>query len=136
MTNTNLLDQPIHTAVDLQLFWRKLMNPLGFAQRRLYFVFLDDQRRALNQLHQIDDLPEHADDEFADALMAVFSHFTDHFDFALLLARPGGHPMDDTDRAWARALVAAGSRGDIRLEPLHLANDNSVLPFASDDLIG
>lgn len=136
MTNTELLDRPIPTDIDLHQYWLELMSPLGFAQRRLYFIFLDHERRALRQLHEIDDLPAPPDHEFSDALMAVLTHFSEHFAFALLLARPGRHPMDANDRAWARALVAASNRAGVSLEPIHLANSDSLVPFTGDDLSG
>lgn len=134
--NTELLDQPIRTDLDLRQYWIELMSPLGFSQRRLYFIFLDHQRRAIRQLHEIDDLPETPDAEFADAPMAILSHFADSFSFALLLARPGRQPMDANDRAWARTLIAAGRRAGIELRRLHFANHDELVPFAPDDLIG
>lgn len=133
--NTELLDQPIHNDLDLHQYWLELMSPLGFSQRRLYFVFLDHERRVVPQLHEIDDLPASPNHEFADALMAILNHFSATFSFALLLARPGHQPMDANDRAWARALLAAGERSGIHLGRLHLANSNSLVPFAPDDLV-
>lgn len=134
--DTNLLDKPIHTAIDLHQYWLELMGPLGFSERLVYFTFLDHERRAVPQLHEIGELPEAADEDFLDGLMTVFTHFSGHFAFALLLARPGCHPMDSADRAWARALIAAGRRHGIPLEPIHLATDDCLVPFAGDDLIG
>lgn len=133
--NTELLDRPILTDIDLHQYWPELMNPLGFAQRRLYFIFLDHERRAIRQLHEIDELPLPPDHEFSDALMAMLAHFADSFTFALLLTRPGHQPMDANDRAWARALLAAAERKGIALAPLHFANSDHLAPFAGDDLV-
>lgn len=135
MKNTELLDKPIHTDVDLLQYWLELMSPLGFSSRRLYFVFLDHERRAVRQLHEINELPVSPDREFLDAFMSVLAHFAESFVFALLLTRPGRHPMDAHDKTWARELVAAGGRAGLRLEPIHLANDACLVPFAGDDLM-
>lgn len=134
MKNRTLLEQPIRTAIELHQYWRELMKPLGFSQRRLYFVFLDHERRAVPQIHEISDIPARPDREFLDSLMSILDHFSDSFAFALLLARPGDHSMDAQDRAWARELVAASRRAGIALEPIHLANDLDLVPFAGDDL--
>lgn len=134
MKNTELLDRPIQTDLDLHQYWLELMSPLGFSQARLYFVFLDHERRAVRQLHEISDLPTTPDREFLDAFMSILARFAQSFAFALLLARPGGHPMDAHDRVWARELVAAGGRAGIQLEPIHLANSDQLVPFTGDDL--
>ena len=133
--NTELLDKPIHTDLDLHRYWLELMNPLGFSGRRLYMVFLDHQRRAMPQLHEIDELPAPPDHEFAAALSTMLAHFADSFSFALLLARPGRQPMDANDRAWARALIRAGESAGLQLAPLHFANDVYLVPFTGDDLV-
>ncbi len=136
MKKTELLDRPIHTDIDLHQYWLELMSPLGFARRCLYFVFLDHERRAVRQLHEIDDLPVKPDREFLDAFMAILAHFAESFAFALLLARPGQHPMDAHDREWARELLTASGRAGIRLEPIHFANSDYLAPFGGDDLVG
>ena len=136
MKNTALRDRPVHTEIDLHQYWLELMRPLGFTQRRLYFVFLDHERRVVPQIHEISEIPARPDQEFLDSLLQVFAHFSHSFAFALLLTRPGEHPMDSDDRAWARGLIDAGQRAGIPLEPIHLATDTSLVPFAGDDLVG
>jgi len=136
MTNTELLDRPLRTDIELHQYWLELMSPLGFAEWRLYLIFLDRERRAIRQLHEIGDLPTLPDRGFADSLMAVLTHFAEYFSFALLLARPGNEPMDANDRAWARTLLAAANRSGIGLEPMHLANNDRLVPFTGDDLAG
>lgn len=136
MKNTELLDRPIPTDIDLHQYWLELMSPLGFASRRLYFIFLDHERRAVRQLHEISDLPVNPDREFLDAFMAILAHFAESFAFALLLVRPGSHPMDTHDRLWARELLTASSRAGIQLETIHFANSDYLAPFGGDDLVG
>ncbi|MCW5952013.1 MAG: hypothetical protein KIT69_07125 [Propionibacteriaceae bacterium] len=136
MKNTELLDKPIHPDMDLHQYWLELMSPLGFSHCRLYFVFLDRERRAVRQLHEISDLPVTPDHDFLDAFMSILAHFAESFAFALLLTRPGHHPMDPHDKTWARELVAASGRAGIQLEPIYFANDDCLVPFAGDDLVG
>jgi hypothetical protein len=133
--NSDLLARPIHTAADLYRCWQEQMSPLGFTERRLYLVFLDDERRALPELHEISGVPVRPTTEDADALLRMLAHFRDQLAIAILLARPGRHPMDADDRAWALALVEAARRFEMPLEPLHLATDCALVPFAGDDLV-
>lgn len=133
--NAELLSRPILNATDLHRYWQELMNPLGFTRRRLYFVFIGGHGHAVHQLHEISDIPVRPTAEDADALMGVLSHFMDEFRVAVLLTRPGRHPMDEDDRVWARELVEGSHRVGVQLEPLHFANDCSLVPFAGDDLV-
>jgi len=55
---------------------------------------------------------------------------------AILLTRPGRDPMNSDDRSWARGLVAAAVTLGIPMHPVHFANDESLLVFAADDLVG
>lgn len=129
--NSDPLAQPILTDADLHRYWQELMSPLGFTKRRLYLVFLDAERRALRELHEISGIPVRPTPDDADALMRMLAHFSDDFRFAILLTRPGRHSMDDDDRAWARELVDASHRFGISLEPIHFANDRELVPFAA-----
>jgi hypothetical protein len=128
--NTELLSRPILTDADLYRFWTELMNPLGFTRRRLYFVLLDEERRVLRTLHEVDDIPARPTEEGVEGLMTALALVGDDFGIAILLARPGHHPMDADDRAWASGLVDASERFGISLEPIHLANDGCLVPFA------
>ncbi|MGC3993314.1 MAG: hypothetical protein QM779_04165 [Propionicimonas sp.] len=133
--NSDLLERPILTPTDLYQYWQELMHPLGFTERRLYIVFLDADRRAVPVLHEISGVPLHPTSEDAESLLALLAHFGDEFAFAILLARPGDNHMNDDDRAWPRLLAEASARFEVELEPLHLATDSALLPFAPDDLV-
>lgn len=133
--NSDLLISPILTAADLHRYWQELMSPLGFTERRLYFMFLDEERRAVPQLHEISGVPVHPTTADVDSLLTVLAHFSEQFAIAILLARPGRHPMDADDRAWALSLVEASRRFEVSLEPIHLATDGALVPFAGDDLV-
>lgn len=132
--NAELLSRPILNATDLHRYWQELMNPLGFTERRLYFIFIESDRRAVHQLHEISGIPVRPTADDADALVRMLAHFTE-FEIAILLTRPGRHAMAADDRAWARELLEASHRVGIRLAPLHFANDCSLTPFSGDDLV-
>ena len=54
---------------------------------------------------------------------------------AVLLSRPGEGPLRASDRRWGRALLASARRFEVPLAPLHLANDEAVVPLTGDDLL-
>ena len=54
---------------------------------------------------------------------------------AFLRSRPGGGTPTSADRAWARALYAAGRRSGTLLDVVHLAHDHDVMPLPMDDLL-
>lgn len=138
MTDNTPFDTPIHNAQELHERWQGLMRPLGFSRRYLYFALIDRDRRMVPQLHEVSDFPIEAHPQGAAQLMEIFRHLTSpedpEFSIALLIARPGRGPMDAADRAWARELVAAAGRARVPLEPIHLATDATLVPFAGDDL--
>lgn len=134
--NNDLLAKPIFTASDLHRYWQELMSPLGFTGRRLYFFFLDEERHALRTLHEVSEIPARPTTEGVEGLISALSLLDGDFGIAILLARPGSQPMDDDDRAWARGLAEAARSLGVPLEPMHLATDRYLVPFAGDDLIG
>ncbi len=116
------------------------MGELGFSQRLLWFGFLTADGWMAPHLHQVDDLPPQPIAPLAANLIAICRRVLDEvFDpagsVAFLLSRPGSATMTDDDRAWARALAAEATRGEVRLQPIHLATDEAVRVFAADDLI-
>ena len=131
---------PIRSAEDMYRRWRALMGELGFSERLLWYTLISVDGRQAPLLSQVADLPLRPDELVVDNLMWICGQIlrsTDHPDgsVALLLSRPGSAHMTDSDRAWARALTAAGSRAELRLQPIHLANDEALKVFAPDDLI-
>ena len=56
--------------------------------------------------------------------------------WALLLSRPGAHPTDEADRAWAGALYATVRSRSIAHDTIHLASDTEIMPVPLDDVTG
>lgn len=54
---------------------------------------------------------------------------------AILLSRPGGEPMTDDDRSWARTLSRSARARGVSLWPVHLATDAELVVFAPDDMV-
>ena len=129
---------PLRTQADLHWFWRAMMGELGFGGRRLWVVFLDADDRPTPLVMPIEDLPEQPEARFIDALMAVCRQVRDEHGLgrvAVLLSRPGEAQVRATDRAWGRQLLAAAQRSGVPFAPLHLANDQILVPLAGDDLL-
>jgi hypothetical protein len=130
---------PLRTQADLHHHWRGLMGPLGFTFRRLWLLFLEPDDRVVPHITEIDDIPEEPRAEDVDSLMAMCAHVqqADRIGrVAILLSRPGRGALCASDRRWGRALLASARRTGVRLAPLHLANDEVLVPLTGDDLIG
>lgn len=125
----------VRTQADLEQVWRRLMSPLGFSTYTLWMVVIQDDR-PIPQIMEIVEASEAPEDDDVEAFARVLEHLASpDLRFAFLRSRPGGGRPDATDRAWARALYAAGRRGGAVLDVVHLAHDHDVLPIAVDDLL-
>ena len=132
---------PMRTQAELHHHWRGLMGPLGFTFRRLWLLFLEPDDRPIPHITEIDEVPEEPRVPEVDSLMAICAH-AQQIDalgrasrVAVLLSRPGRGGLSASDRRWGRALVESAARYGVRLAPLHVANDEVVLPLAGDDLV-
>ena len=54
---------------------------------------------------------------------------------AVLLSRPGDGAVRPSDRRWGRALLDGARRAGIPFAPVHLANDDVLVPLTGDDLL-
>lgn len=129
---------PVHTAEDLYQCWRVLMGPLGFSRRSLWLGFIDEDGRMNPALTQIEDVPEGTTVEMCFPLVEMCRHALGDSEgrtVAILLTRPGRHPMNSDDRSWARSLLMAAAELGVAMHPVHFANDNTLLVFAADDLL-
>lgn len=126
----------IRTQSDLEAVWRHLMGPWGFGGRSIWLLRIESDGTVLPHVVEIAECDGLPDDELVDGLAGVLRTL-DGDDpggsFAFLLSRPGGH-VDDTDRAWGRFLLRAGLLADVRLEMVHLATDERVVPLPPDEL--
>ena len=131
---------PVHTAADMHRQWRTLMGEWGFAERTLWFTFIAADGEVVKVLQQIAQIPHKPDARTLDSVVYVCNEFLvssaiEDGSAAFLLSRPGSAQFTSSDRAWARGLADAAKRGDLRIQPIHLATDDDVRVFAADDLI-
>ncbi|HEY0237440.1 MAG TPA: hypothetical protein VGC37_02230 [Friedmanniella sp.] len=129
---------PLRTQADLHRQWRAMMGPLGFGGRRLWLLFLEPDDRPTELLLQIDDVPEDPRDGETDSLLRLCREVLRDQDLgrvAVLLSRPGERAVRPSDRRWGRALLDSARRLDVPLAPVHLANDEVVVPLTGDDLL-
>lgn len=127
----------IHTQADLEDAWRHLMRPLGFDQRSLWLMLIDEDDRPLPQLTEVADLPDRPsgwEGRRVGHFLAMLSSSMPECRFAFLLTRPGRGGPDDADRAWAELLYDAAREAATACEVVHLANDDTVAPIPLDDL--
>jgi hypothetical protein len=125
----------IRSQADLERMWRRLMTPLGFSGCSLWMVMVEDDR-PVPKIMQITELPDSPEDRETEALARVLALVAaPGTRFAFLRSRPGGGRPTPGDRAWALALYDAGRRAGARLDVVHLAHDQDVLPLAMDDLV-
>lgn len=125
----------IRTQADLELLWRRLMSPLGFSGHTLWMVVIEADR-PVPQVMEIVDASDTPEDDDVTAFARVLEHLASpDTRFAFLRTRPGGGRADALDRAWARALHAAGRRSGAAIDTVHLAHDHDVLPIVLDDLL-
>jgi hypothetical protein len=79
--------------------------------RRMWLLLLDDERRQLPLLPQIDGFPVSPDAATPSALRTLLDRLGEHAaHVAIVLERPGGAEPEPDDLAWADA-IARASRG-------------------------
>ncbi len=128
---------PVHTQADLWRHWRALMGPLGFSERLLWVILLTAEGRVTPVVQQVEDLPRLPDPGLLDPLMSVIGQVCGELGegtAAVLLSRPGGAGITPAGRTWAQQLSDAAAAADVRLWPVHLANDDELVTLSPDDL--
>src|SRR5688572_29061921 len=127
----------IRSQADLEKAWRRLIRPLGFHRRSVWLLLIDGDDRPTPVMTEVTDLPEAPDAEATDGFGHVLGDLLEHVDpagrWALLLSRPGAHPTDEADRAWAGALYATVRSRGIAHDTIHLATDTEIMPVPLDD---
>lgn len=133
-----MIPRNIHTESDVTDFWKAAMGELGFADTRLYFVLIAEDGEIMPVVNCMDDNPDEPDDDLVTNLGETLAMFVAQFvpggSVALLWARPGGGPMDDTDRTWAREITNGLRRHHVESWPFHFANDHYLRIIAADDI--
>jgi hypothetical protein len=130
----------IRSQAELTEAWRHLIRPLGFHRRSVWLLLIDADDRPTPVVTEVTDLPDAPDAEATDGFGHVLSDLLQHLDpagrWALLLSRPGAHPTDEMDRAWAGALYDTVRSRSIRHDTIHLATDSEIMPVPLDDVTG
>jgi hypothetical protein len=125
----------LRTQSDIEAMWRRLMTPLGFRSCSLWMVVIEGEH-PVPKVMEFAEMPTAPEEGDVEALAGVLAHLgAPETRLAFLRSRPGGGRPDASDRAWARALYAAGRLAGTRLEVVHLAHDRDVLPLTADDLM-
>ena len=111
--------------------------PLGFSERLLWVILLTAEGRVTPVVLQVEDLPRLPDPGLLDPLMSVIGQVCGELGegtAAVLLSRPGGAGITPAERTWAQQLSDAAAAADVRLWPVHLANDDELVTLSPDDL--
>jgi hypothetical protein len=127
----------IRTQAELELAWRHLMEPLGFAARSLWLMVIDDDDRPIPHLTELTDLTEMPDSRSAGdlaELVRIVSEALPQARLAFLLSRPDTGPPESPDRAWAAVLYDAARGAGAVCAVVHLATDDGVTPIPWDAL--
>ena len=129
---------PIKTQDDLCQFWRSLMGPLGFGQRRLWAVLIDREGCVSPGIIQVENCPLIADRlmlrHLTRSIVRAMGDDAGRHSVAFLWSRPGAAATKHTDIAWAMAIHEAVKKAMIPTWPVHLANDHDLRVFAPDEL--
>lgn len=129
----------LHTQADVEHAWRMLVQPLGWSERRLWFMLVGADGVPLPLMSEVDALPADIDDDAVRDMVWLWRMLLDEFApegrVALLLCRPGtGAPTCD-DRALASVLYDACRAGGVPTEVVHLATDVAFHPLPADEVM-
>lgn len=131
---------PIRTLRDLHARWRDVLGELGFADRKLWVIFIETDGSMFPHIVQVAEVPAYPTPSNLDSLIEICGRELEMLgegsSVAMLLSRPGHDALTDSDRAWGAGIAAAARSQGVRAHPMHLANDEAVRVIAPDDLIG
>lgn len=129
----------LRTQADVECAWRSLIHPLGWPERRLWFMFVGSDGVPLPMVSELRELPDAIDRASADNDVWAWRAVLDEFDpggrVALLLCRPGAGVPTVEDRLLATTLYDACRAAGLATEVIHLATDADFYPLPADDLI-
>lgn len=129
---------PVRSLNDLDRHWRSIKGQWGFAERQLFCQVFDAEGGLLPQIINITECPPLPDrlllDNLLEIMTDVLTDVAPGGSFAAMFARPGDGQLREPDRAWARALTAAGAKAPIEVWPVFLATDVGVRIASPDDL--
>lgn len=134
---TSAPEKVITNDTQLREHWVSIMGEQVFEKRSLWLIFVEHDQRVAPVVVPIDDVPVEPDDDTMAQVATFVSRAREQLGVAsipMLLSRPGGAVMADSDRRWARALTSA-FRDQQPQWPIHLATHQRVQVFAPDDLV-
>jgi hypothetical protein len=136
MTSTDLPD--VHSSADLELAWRRLIEPLGFSSRQIFAIMLDRDGRVHPSIVNVTDCPAAPDGQMlvhlARSLRTVLDEADPDGSFAVLWARPTHAGTRASDIQWVRAITAVARVHSLGDWPIHTADDSVLRVMAPDDL--
>ncbi len=125
----------LRTQADVEAAWRHLINPLGWPEPRLWFMFIGADGVPFPQLCQIEEMPAEVGADGATSVATMMSELADDLGFdrvAFLLCRPGGGSPHPSDLKNAADLYAACGAAAVPVEVIHLATDKDFWPIPLD----
>lgn len=126
---------------DVTTMWRTIMQPLGWHNRRMYFMLVEPDGRPLPHITEVDALPDDFGRDDLDRFvefMTPLAHelgFEESCSVAILLVRPGPALLTDADRELCRELYAAATTGGLRVELVHVGTDSAIVPAPMDEVL-
>ena len=136
MTSTDI--PVVRTPADLELAWRRLIEPLGFGSRQIFAILLDRDGRVHPSIVNVTDCPAAPDGRMLVHLARSLRTVRDETDpdatFALLWARPTHAGTRASDIQWVRAITAVTQAHSLGDWPLHTADDSVLRVMSPDDL--
>lgn len=130
----------LRTQADVEHAWRTLIKPLGWRDRRLWFMLVGADGVPLPLMSEVEDVPDHFDEQAAGNAVWLWRSLLDEFApegrVALLLCRPGSGGPTPEDRALASTLYDMCRSGGVPTEVVHLATDVAFHPLPADEVLG
>ncbi|WP_332662349.1 hypothetical protein [Aeromicrobium sp.] len=128
----------VHSPVDLELLWRRLIEPLGFSSRQIFAILLDRDGQVFPSIVNITDCPAAPDGQMLVNLARSLRTALDDADpdgsCALLWARPTPAGTRASDIQWVRAMTAVARAHALGEWPVHTADDAVLRVMSPDDL--
>lgn len=135
MTDKTPYAPVLRTQADVEAAWRQLINPLGWPEPRLWFMFVGADGVPFPQLSQIEEMPAEIGPDGAESVATVMSHLVTDMGFErveFLLCRPDDGPPSPTDQKNAADLYEACRAAAVPVGVVHLATDRDFWPIPAD----
>ena len=131
------LTSPLSTDQDVLRRVDRLVDQPSRSNRALWLLFVSSDGVQLPVVVPIDGLPEQPDAQFVGnmcfVIADVLAHQVPGGTAVVVLARPGGETVDDTDRCWSRTIHGAARERGASIRMLCLATQTSVRQLTVDD---